>query len=493
MLKRSGNKIVRRRTALAQRLRLAIAALFCLLLALIALVYFAEQQTLPDAGEPPESLRVITRISPNTYYEGDNGPSGFEYALLERFARRLGKELQIDTTDSLADLFLRLERNQVQLASAGLSQSTELGRRFVVSRPYLQSQPLVVYRVGNSRPRQLDDLIGREIVVIANSHHAELLAERRNIHPEIHWREVDKVDYIDVLGRVERGDIDYTVIDSTEFMLHRGFFPRVEAAFALGQQQSFAWFFPREARNSPLYHEANRFIRDIAEDGTLAKLEEQYYGQAAHINQVAANEFDKNIAAKLPRHLDSIKSAASEAAMDWRLLAAISYQESRWNPLARSRTGVRGFMMLTLPTAREVGVNNRLDAEQSLRGGASYFKYLKARLPAEIEDPDRSWFALAAYNIGFGHLEDARQIAIERGGSGNNWYELKQALPLLTQKKWYSKTRYGYARGYEAVHYVQNIRHYYHVLSWRDLALQRELPTQRVPVESEDLFFPDGV
>ena len=126
--------------------------------------------------------------------------------------------------------------------------------------------------------------------------------------------------------------------------------------------------------------------------------------------------------------------------------------------------------MLTLPTAKEVGVTDRLDPDQSLRGGAYYLNNLKSRLPKKIVEPDRTWFALAAYNVGFGHLEDARVITQKRGGDPSSWYDVKQSLPLLTQKKWYSKTRYGYARGYEPVQYVQHIRHYQNVLEWHDIA-----------------------
>lgn len=420
--------------------------------------------------QPSNALRVLTRISPNTYFESDEGPSGFEYALLVRFADYLGKDLKITTTDSLADLYNRLERKEAHLASAGLSISPANQARFTFTQPYLESQPLVVYRVGNKRPRSAADLIGREIVVVADSSHSTMLENMRITHPEIQWRELNNVDYIDVLGRIENGEVDYTLIDSTEFMLHRGFFPRVKEAFSIGDKSSFAWAMPKPFENSDLHRAANHFLRQIAGDGTLARLEEQYYGQTEHINQVAANEFAKNIDSKLPVYQDNIKAVAEEFDMDWRLLAAISYQESRWNPLARSRTGVRGLMMLTLPTAREVGVSDRLDPVQSLRGGAIYLKNLESRLPASIVEPDRSWFALAAYNVGFGHLEDARVITEKRDGDPNSWYDVKQSLPLLTQKKWYEKTRFGYARGYEPVQYVQNIRHYHNVLVWKDIA-----------------------
>ncbi len=479
MLKHQGHKIIRRRLSSLRRVRAAIL-LFGVSFTLMATVATIEYSSLLAARQAKEQMRpaptpsnylhVITRISPNTYFESDEGPSGFEYALLDRFAKYLGKELSITTTDSLADLFNRLERREAHLASAGLTATPARLDRFTFSVPYLESQPVVVYRVGNKKPRRPADLIDSEIVVVADSSHSAMLENMRKTHPEIQWRELNNVDYIDVLGRIEDGEFDYTLLDSTEFMLHRGFFPRVKKAFSIGEKASFAWAMPKSLEQSDLHRAANRFLEQIKSDGTLAKLEEQYYGQAVHINQVAANEFAKNIDAKLPLYRDNIKSIANEFDMDWRLLAAISYQESGWNPLAKSRTGVRGLMMLTLPTAKEVGVTDRLDPVQSLRGGAKYLTNLKRRLPKSIVEPDRSWFALAAYNVGMGHLEDARVITQKSGGDPSSWFDVKRSLPLLTQKKWHKTTRYGYARGYEPVQYVQHIRHYHNVLVWSEIA-----------------------
>jgi membrane-bound lytic murein transglycosylase F len=162
-----------------------------------------------------------------------------------------------------------------------------------------------------------------------------------------------------------------------------------------------------------------------------------------------------------------MQDVALKNGLDWRLIAAISYQESHWRPRAKSPTGVRGMMMLTQPTAKEVGVTNRLDAQQSLEGGAHYFLKLHQRLPEEIQEPDRTWFTLAAYNVGWGHLEDAREITHFQGGDANRWVDVKERLPLLERKEWYKYTKHGYARGNEPVTYVQRIRHYYEVLAWR--------------------------
>jgi len=135
-----------------------------------------------------------------------------------------------------------------------------------------------------------------------------------------------------------------------------------------------------------------------------------------------------------------------------------------------------------------MGVSDRLDPTQSLRGGARYLKNIKRRLPDDIFEPDRTWMALAAYNIGMGHLEDARVITERRGGDPHLWRDVMDSLPLLQKTRYYQNTRYGYARGLEAATYVQNIRHYLSILEWQDIPDNQALP----PLRTED-YLPDRI
>ncbi|MCW9016578.1 MAG: transglycosylase SLT domain-containing protein, partial [Kangiellaceae bacterium] len=136
----------------------------------------------------------------------------------------------------------------------------------------------------------------------------------------------------------------------------------------------------------------------------------------------------------------------------------------------------RGMMMLTLRTAKQLGISNRLDPKQSIEGGAKYFRKVKKRVPDRIVEPDRTWFALAGYNVGWGHVEDARIITQQQGADPDKWSDVKERLPLLQKKKWYKKTKHGYARGAEPVRYVTNIRRYYDVLVWLDEEQMDPLP-----------------
>lgn len=433
-----------------------------LLLFLLTTNSFNKKNIIPNQEN---ILKVITRISPNTYIEGDEGPNGFEYALLENFADYIDHDLKIITTDSLKELTFQLENQKADFASAALSKTTLKTNKLISSLPYLDDETYLIYNVAKSKPKKLNDLVNKEIVVVSNSDHSLFLQELKKDYPKIHWKEQDHLDYVDILNKINQFEIDYTLINKKEFILHQGFFPKLKMAFQIGNNSSLAWGFVSKKYNPYILESANFYLKKIKENGFLKKLEEQYYGQAINIKQQDANEFSMKIQSTLPNFIDDFKLIASKYNISWQLLASISYQESRWNPLAKSRTGVRGLMMLTLPTAKEVGVSNRLDPIQSLDGGAKYFLKLKERLPKKILEPDRTWLALAAYNVGLGHLEDARIITKARGGDPDSWYAIKESLPLLTQEKWYLKTKHGYARGYEPVHYVQNIRQYFNVLN----------------------------
>ena len=247
--------------------------------------------------------------------------------------------------------------------------------------------------------------------------------------------------------------------------MNQVYFPNVRVAFDLGDGRDQRWAVAAGEDNS-LLNEINEFIDKVHKNGTLQRLKDRYYGHVDVLGYVGAYTFAQHLQQRLPRYEKHFKTSAKKEQVDWRLLAAIGYQESMWQAEVTSKTGVRGLMMLTQRTAQAMGVSNRLDPRQSIEGGAKYFMHVKRELDDDIEEPDRTWFALAAYNVGGGHLDDARKLAKREGLNPNKWLDVKKMLPRLSQKQWYSKTRYGYARGGEPVHFVANIRRYYDILTW---------------------------
>ena len=411
-------------------------------------------------------LRVVTRNSPATYFQDRNGETGFEYELVKRFADDLGVKLEIETADNLDDLFGQLGKpNGPVLAAAGLVSSEQRQTQVRFSHPYLEVTPQIIYRNGQSRPTNAADLVGKKIMVLKGSTHAEQLAELKKQNPAIEYEESDAVEVVDLLRMVDEGQIDLTLVNSNEVAMNQVYFPNVRVAFDLGNASNQSWAVAAGEDNS-LLNEINSYLDKVEKNGTLQRLKDRYYGHVDVLGYVGAYTFAQHLQQRLPKYEKHFRAYAKEEKVDWRLLAAIGYQESLWQPAVTSKTGVRGLMMLTQNTAQAMGVSNRLDPKQSIMGGAKYLAKIKDELDDSIAEPDRTWFALAAYNVGTGHLEDARTLAKREGLNPNKWLDVKKMLPRLSQKQWYSKTRYGYARGGEPVHFVANIRRYYDILTW---------------------------
>jgi membrane-bound lytic murein transglycosylase F len=409
-------------------------------------------------------LHVITRNAPAIYYEGREGLLGLEYELAQLFAQDLGVELDLKVASTRGQILSALDNNYTNLAAAFMVSSEGRSERYQYSVPYMSTAPLVVYRYGSPRPRKIEDLMGKRIAVVSDSYHSEELATLAENHPELTWQKLN-IETIDLMKMVQDKSIDFAIVTSAELDIHQSFYPIVKEAFALGAPQNISWYFPRNTDLS-LISRANNFFNRIAEDGTLMYLKERYFGHLKQLNYVGARTFIKHANGRLPQYTKSFKKFSEQYGVDWRLMAALGYQESHWRARAVSPTGVRGLMMLTQPTAKEMGISNRLHPIESIKGGVKYFAKTKKRIPDRIPEPDRTWLALAAYNVGFGHMEDARILCEKADKNPDKWADVKECLPWLEKKQYYAKTKHGYARGKEPVSYVQNIRRYYDVLNW---------------------------
>ncbi len=409
-------------------------------------------------------LVVITRNAATTYFEGPNGPTGLEYDLASGFAEEIGVKLEMVVAGNVSDVLSLLAEGKGDLAAAGLTIIAPRQQWAQFSAPYQEITQQLVYRSGTQRPRNLAQLNG-QLEVIAKSSHAEQLRKLQIKYPNLSWTENSEVESEELLNLVWERLLDYTIADSNEVAMNRRFYPELRVAFDISEPQSLAWAFPKSKDNS-LHEAANAYFSGLEKSGRLAQLIDRYYGHLGDFDYVGTRTYMRHIQQRLPEYRAMFEYAGQEYGIDWRLLAAMAYQESHWDPMAVSPTGVRGLMMLTAVTASELGVEQRTDPVQSIRGGALYFSKLLKRFPDRITEPDRSWLAVAAYNIGYGHLEDVRIITEQQESNPDSWKEVRERLPLLHSRKWYRKTRYGYARGNEAVRYVENIRSYYDILVW---------------------------
>lgn len=410
-------------------------------------------------------LVVATRTGPTTYYREMDRETGFEFELAQAFANYLGVKMRMVAYDDLGELLTAVRTGKVHLAAAGLSVTPERSRQFRFTSPYEQVTQDVIVRSGTPRPATIEDLYQRKLVVLAQSSHSEYLQQLQQSHPDLRWEEKANATALTLLNMVNDSQADVALMDSAAFQTYRPLFPELQVAFPIKQAEPVSWAFQATVDDS-LFNMAELFFNQVNASGDLEELRERFFGHR-EFDYVGARTFLTHLDTRLVEYESDFKAAAEEVGMDWRLLAAVGYQESLWNPNAISPTGVRGLMMLTQLTATEMGVTDRRDAQQSIRAGARYLKKLYDKLPQDLQEPHRTWFALAAYNVGYGHLLDARRLARHEGRDPNDWFVVREKLPLLLREEYFSKTRHGFARaGAQSVVYVRNIRRYYDALVW---------------------------
>lgn len=406
-------------------------------------------------------LHVVTRMSPTTYERnGEKVERGLEYELVKLFADWMEVDFKLILTDDSKEIDALLASGQADLAAAGLTRTHRPDNLLLYGPGFQWISRQVVYRYGYIHPSTLAEIAPHKLHFARAAIPQEDFERLRFHYPDLELVIHEDKDSFDLLEMVEYGQILYGVAASNEVALARISLPELRVAFDLSTPEPLGWAVKRRPHDDSLIRAIRQFHEHIRDNGQLAELLERNYAFAGSLDYVETRRFIDRYNEVLPELKPYFMSAANEFGFDWRLLAAISYQESHWKKMARSPTGVRGLMMLTQQTAQQVGISDRLDPVLSIHGGARYLATLVDRIPERIAEPDRIWFALAAYNVGFGHMEDARLLTEKNGGNPNSWTDLKQNLPLLSRHEWYSQTRFGHARGDEPVKFVENIRKY---------------------------------
>ena len=407
-------------------------------------------------------LRVATRNSPTAFYFGASGPEGPEFELASRFAQALGVPVRFVALGSPDAILAAVASGRAHLGAAGLPVTADWRARVLFSRPYQRVRLHVVQHRDRARPERLAELAGRRVSVVAGTAHAAALALAARTTPGLAFNTVAGADTLDLLDRVWHGELDATIADANEFALGRNYHPELRIALNLDDHEELAWVLPHG--DPALARRVDEFM--IAMQPDMPALFERYYSISEHLDYVGARNFIRDVQDRLPALRRYFHATAAEVHEDWRVLAAIGYQESRWNVAAVSPTGVRGVMMLTADTAAALGVVDRADPQQSIRGGALYLRQMRETIPERVPEPDRTWLALAAYNIGYGHLEDARVLAQAHGKDSDAWQDVRESLPLLAQERFYTQLKRGYARGWEAARFVDHVRTYLDLLEW---------------------------
>ena len=410
----------------------------------------------------PGKLTVLIRNIPTAYYEGPKGEMGFEYDLVKAFADHLGLELKLKVVDSVTDILQAMENGEADLAAAGLTRTNQREKRFLFGPDYFTVQQQVIGNRKYPYPRKVEELQNFDLLVLKNTSYVEELKGLQQQYPHLHWQETDEYSTDQLLEQVWLGKISCTVADSNILAMNRRYFPELMVAFPISEEQHLAWIINK--KKIRLKAKLSQWFTTIKDSGQLAELKDRYYSYIEIFDYVDIKIFTRRINTRLPEIQAFFKKYAEQNDIPWTLLAAKAYQESHWDPDAVSPTGVKGIMMLTWTTAQSLGISNREDPEQSIKGGAHYFGQLLDRVPKSIPEKQRLAFAMAAYNIGMGHIYDARKLARELGKDPDSWKDIKSVLPLLSRKKYYKTLQHGYARGYEPVRYVDRIFNYRNIL-----------------------------
>ncbi len=408
-------------------------------------------------------LKVITRNNGTCYYEGPHGSEGFEYDLAAAFADHLGVKLEIVVMENEKAMVESLLSKNADMVAAGFVATEDLRKHLAFGPSYHRIRQFVVGRREAPRLKQVSDLVGQPLWILAGAYHEKRLNILKKDHPDLSWLSISDYEPEELLEMVGQGVIPLTITDETTLSLNRRYYPELMVHFAVDDGQDLAWVIHQQSRH---LHQAVRHWFQKPETASLIeRLKQHYYSHLEKFDYVDITTFRKRLVHRLPRYRDHFMAAAKKHNLDWKLVAAQSYQESHWNPKAKSFTGVRGMMMLTLDTARYLGIKNRLDPKQSIDGGTRFLAKLYGRIDEGVPDPDRTFMALAAYNVGWGHLEDARQLTASLGKNPDSWTDIRSTLPLLRLKKYYRNLSHGYARGAEPVRYVDRIRTYHKVLT----------------------------
>lgn len=406
-------------------------------------------------------LVVLTREAPTTYYDGIDGLTGFEYEAMQRLARSLDVTVEFRLYDTEKDVMKALAARKGHIAAAGLGLTPARREAFAVGGEYERVRQLVACRRDLPRPKAPAGLKGLSVAASAGTPAAEaLLAALEGVdgvRPSIENQSAEEL-----LSRISEARLDCVVLDSILLRVANPYHPEIAEAFAISGEMPFAWLLAPGSED--LAEPMRLWLAGMKKSGTFAALERRFFGFLPRFDYVDIRAFRRAVEERLPDYEKVIRRAARDNGLPWQLLAAIAYQESHWRPDAVSPTGVRGFMMLTQQTARELGVQDRLDAHESINAAARYLADLKSRIPVSVEEPDRTWFALAAYNLGLGHVYDARALATRLGRDRDSWADLRQVLPLLNNANYAESLRHGRARGGQAVHFVQQVRTYMHIL-----------------------------
>lgn len=412
-------------------------------------------------------LRVLITDEPDSQFVFNRQRFGFEYELLATFARSLGVELKLEVVP-YGSLFSALENGVADIAVGGILNSPFVQRVSQPTIPWYQAQTTVVYKRGTKRPIEIDDLAAESVLTSARYFGIEELQT-------LNLRDDHRSEY-QLLSAVDSGTERFVLSTNYRARNAKHYLPNLNRSFILPDRLDVVWALPKQ-HDLKLLAVLNRFLETAVTENLPDKLAEFYFSLPSRLSTYDALAIHRKIENELPKYEYAFRKAARKGKIDWQLLAAMSYQESRWSNGARSPTGVRGIMQLTTKTAEFLGVDDRMDMSQSIDAAGRYVLFLKSKLPEAIQEPQRTWFAVGAYNLGLKHILYAYRKARKEGLEKTQWNTISQLLPTLYGKP--------FSKGVQARDYVERVQIFTDILRFYDL--HQRVETQFVQAPSVEL------
>ncbi len=411
-------------------------------------------------------LRVITGNSPYSFHVYRNEAMGFDYDLAREFADHLNVRLKIIPRGSWPDMFDALERGDGDLI-AGVEMTPARATQAAFSNSYMEVQQHLVSNRDRVPLANLSELNGRTVDLPGGSAHLMFLEELQRRGLQVTIRTHDHLSEGSLIPLVARGEIDCTIAASNVAFLSRRYYPTT-AVQSLGEEAfiSMGWAVSRSDR--ALLDRVNAFFAAITASGRFGEIYEKDHPNIDAFDPVDLKAFHDSVRVRLPRFRPIIRDAARRNGLDWCLIASQIYQESRLDPLATGPNGAQGLMQILPATARSLKVPDPFDPVASIRAGTAYLKSLYD-LYEGLDETDRVLTALAAYNAGPGHVNDARRLAARMGLDPGRWESLARTLPLLRLRRYYQEAEQGFCRGDITVAYVRQIMTYYDILKRQEL------------------------
>ncbi len=410
-------------------------------------------------------LRLVTSKSINTYYYYNGKPTGFEYDLAKEFANFLNVDLNV-VTPGWNNMFTYLEDGKADFIAAGLTITKERLEKAIFSIPYMTIQQRIVHHKLSFGPKSIEDLTYRTLHVRRGTSYQSRIETIKRSGVDFNYILHDNIPTLEMIRMVHDGELRLTVSDSNIAFLSQRYYPDIRIGIPIQGEESLAWAVRKD--DSEMLKAINQFMLYAMQSGKLKQIKDKYYANIENSDLFDIKLFHQRLKTHLPKYKKIIIKESKKFEFDWRLVAAVVYQESHFNPNARSFTNVRGLMQVTAITAEEMGIENRLNPTQSIQAGIKYLDKMMKNFEYFDNEYEKMVFGLASYNIGYGHITDAMQIAKKKGLDETKWHNLVKVLPLLSKSQYYKKTKYGYARGWEPVIYVERVLTYFDILKQKE-------------------------